>query len=232
LSKKFENISVAGVLFMSSLEYYRQLRAEGMDFNSKLFRQLNRADLNNVGRLLGVLRKGVLMLDEEGAGGTNIDHFADFAIFDYYNAEGLNVVQRYWQQHKGQLSEAEDRLIHAYLNVRSSLFSVVEIDPQKSIIKLQDLFDDNYQVEITDISMSQSPLLNDCLIFTRILTVEPFNITSGISFVFRKDKEGILLKKYKSMIKQTIAYTPQAKNFIVFLKLSHKLGVRTKYALT
>ncbi len=218
---------------MNSLEYYRQLRSEGMDLNSKLFRQLNRADLNNAGRLLGVLRKGVLMLDdEEGTGGTNMEHFADFAIFDYYNAEGLNVVQRYWQKHKGQLSEAEDRLIQAYLNARSSLFSVVEVDPQKSIIKLQDLFDDNYQVEITDISMSQSPLVNDCLIFTRVLTVEPFNITSGISFVFRKDKEEILLKKYKPMIKQTIAYTPQAKNFIVFLKLSHKLGVQTKYALT
>lgn len=217
------------VLFMSSLEYYRQWRAEGMDFNSKLFRQLNRTDLNNVGRLLGVLRKGVLMFDEKGARGTNIDHFADFAIFDYYNAEGLNVVQCYWRQHKEQLSKAEDRLIQAYLNARSSLFSVVEIDPQKSIIKLQDLFNDNYQVEITDISMSKSPLLNDCLIFTRVLMVEPFNMTSGVSFVFRKDKEEILRKRYKSMIKQTIAYTLQAKNFIVFLKLSHKFGVQINY---
>ncbi len=78
--------------------------------------------------------------------------------------------------------------------------------------------------------MSQSPLLNDCLIFTRVLTLESFNITSGVSFVFRKDKEEILRKKYKSMIKQTVAYTPQAKNFIVFLKLSHKFGLPLKYA--
>jgi hypothetical protein len=31
------------------------------------------------------------------------------------------------------------------------------------------------------------------------------------------------------MIKQTVAYTPQAKNYIVFLKLSHKFGVQTEY---
>jgi hypothetical protein len=54
-------------------------------------------------------------------------------------------------------------------------------------------------------------------------------MTSGISFVFLKDKEEILQKKYKSMIKQTVAYTPQAKNYIVFLKLSHKFGVQTEY---
>lgn len=215
---------------MNSLKHYRQLRSEGMNFNSKLFRQLTRADLDNIGRLLGILRKGALKFDEEGTGGTDINHFSDFAIFDYYNAKGLNVVQRYWRQYQGQLSKEEDRLIQAYLNTRSSLFSVLEIDHQKSTIKLQDLFDDNYKVEITDISMSQFPLLNDCLIFTRVLTLESFNITSGVSFVFRKDKEEILRKKYKSMIKQTVAYTPQAKNFIVFLKLSHKFGLPLKYA--
>ncbi|MCK9397986.1 MAG: hypothetical protein M0Q44_20655 [Methylobacter sp.] len=215
---------------MDSLKYYRQLRTEGMEFNSKLFGQLTRTDLDNIGRLLGILRKGILRFDEEGTGGTDINHFSNFAIFDYCNAKGLNVIQRYWQQYQGQLSREEDRLIQAYLNTRSSLFSVIEIDLQKSTIKLQDLFDDNYQVEITDISMSQFPLLNDCLIFTRVLTLESFNITSGVSFVFRKDKEEILRKKYKSMIKQTVAYTPQAKNFIVFLKLSHKFGVPLKYA--
>ncbi|MDP1772575.1 MAG: hypothetical protein Q8L15_09855 [Methylobacter sp.] len=201
-----------------------------MEFNSKLFRQLNRADLDNVGRLLGILRKGKLMFDEEGSGGTDINHFSDFAIFDYYNAKGLNIVQRYLQQYKEQLSETEERLIQAYLNARSSLFSIIEVDPKKSTLKLQDLFDDTYQVEITDISMSQSTLLSDCLIFTRVLTIESFNMTSGVSFLFRKDEEEILQKKYKSLIKQTVGYTPQAKNFIVFLKLSHKFGIPIKYA--
>ena len=63
----------------------------------------------------------------------------------------------------------------------------------------------------------------------RVLTIDHYNMTSGISFVFLKDKEEILQKKYKSMIKQTVAYTPQAKNYIVFLKLSHKFGVQTEY---
>lgn len=211
---------------MNAIKNYQQLRAEAANFSYKLFGQLKRTDLNNAGRLLGILHKGILMFDDEGTGGTNMHHFADFAIFDYYNVEGSNVVQRYWQQNKGQLSKVEERLIQAYLKAHSSLFSVIEIDPKKSTVKLQDLFDDNHQVEITDISMSQSPLVKDCLIFTRVLTVDSFNMTSGVSFVFPKDKGEILHKKYRTMIKQSVGYTPQAKNFIVFLKLSHKLGVQ------
>ena len=113
------------------------------------------------------------------------------------------------------------------LKAQSSLFSVISVDSNKSTIKLQDLFDDNHQVEIIDVSMSKSPILKDCLIFMRVLTVDTCNMTSGVLFIFKKDKEEILKKKYKSMIKQAVAYTPQAKNFIVFLKLSHKLGIHT-----
>ncbi|MCF8008094.1 MAG: hypothetical protein K9K84_11885 [Methylovulum sp.] len=212
---------------MDTLNFYRHIREQSVQFSPKLFGQLDRSDLNNAGQLLWILKKNVLMFDDEGLGGTEMSHFSDFSIFDYYNAKGLNAVQRYWQQHGEQLSGIELQLIQASLKAQSSLFSVISVDSNKSTIKLQDLFDDNHQVEIIDVSMSKSPILKDCLIFMRVLTVDTCNMTSGVSFIFKKDKEEILKKKYKSMIKQAVSYTPQAKNFIVFLKLSHKLGIHT-----
>lgn len=58
---------------MDTLNFYRHIRKQGMQFSQKLFGQLDRSDLNNVGRLLGILQKNVLMFDDEGSGGTEIN---------------------------------------------------------------------------------------------------------------------------------------------------------------
>ena len=50
---------------------------------------LSKDDFNIVGRLLGILYKGEIVFDQYSRGGTNIDHFADFAIHDYYDKNGL-----------------------------------------------------------------------------------------------------------------------------------------------
>ena len=213
----------------NSIEHYRQLRTVGTELNHNLFGQLSKTDMNNAGRLLGILHKGVLMFDEEGSGGVEISHFSDFAIFDYYNGNGLNAVQRHCEQHQNQLPELEDHFVKACLNAKSSLFSVIDVDQTNSTILLQDMFDDNYQVEIIDISMSKSPSIKNFFLFIRIISIDSINMTSGVSFVFHKEDEEFLKKKYKTMIKSTVAYTQQAKNYIVFLKLNKRYGVHTQY---
>jgi hypothetical protein len=210
---------------MTKLDEYRKIRTEGTALCTKLFGQLSRTEFNNAGRLLGILHKNTLIFDEDGTNGTEISHFSDFSIYDYYNAEKLNTVQRYWQQHGEQLPEIERCILQAQLKSQSSLFAVIDSDPQEATITLQNLFDDNHQVVVTDISMSQSPQIKEYLIFTRILPFDSFNMTSGISFIFFKDDEDLLRKKYNALFKKTFAHTPQAKNFIIFLKLSHKFGV-------
>lgn len=214
---------------MSFFNPYHKIRTQLTEQSTKILAILDKSDLHNVGRLLGILHKGALVFDEEGTGGTEVSHFSDFAIYDYYNTEGLNCVERYLSKNSHHLSGMDETLMKARLHAKSSLFSVIGTDPNISTVLLQDIMNDNHQVKITDIAMSKSTIIKDCLIFTRILTVDKINLTSGVSIMFTKDKEELLYKKYKSMIKQTVAYNNQAKNFIVFLKLNNKYGIHVNH---
>lgn len=113
---------------MNTIEEYRAIRKAGVELNMKLFDEFKRSDLDNIGRQLGILRKGVLKFDEEGTDGVTMDHFSDFGIFDYRDAAGLTVAQRYLNNHGLQLSDIEKQLLQAYAQSESSLFSVEIVD--------------------------------------------------------------------------------------------------------
>ncbi len=212
---------------MSILNNYNKIRTQGTKINSDLFKMLNKDDFTIIGRLLGILHKGQLYIDDQGKG-TTMDHFADFAIHDYCDKSGLNVIQKYLNINTN-ISEFEKDYLLSNLNAKCSLFSIVNSDLINSTLVLQDLFNDNNEIEIIESSMSQNPDILNYLIFTRIVTIDNINMTSGAAIMFLKDDEDLLSKKYHSMIKKTFAHSLQAKQFIVFLKLNEKYGVPVLY---
>ena len=174
----------------SKYKHYRKLQKK---LNVVLLKELNKEDFFKGAKKLGMLKKDGIILEENG----DLDLLQDFIFYDLYDKNGCNAYRRYLEKNINQLSEDEKKVLNACLNSRSSLFAIKDADRKNSTLELVDILDDTEDIKIIDIGMSSTPIIKSFMIYTRILSIDSINMTSGAIMLFKNNIFSELEQEYK-----------------------------------
>ena len=105
-----------------------------MELNGKFLECLNPHDMRIAMRALGVLKGDKIVLSSEA----DMDRCYDFVVHDFRNSTGSNLIDLYVEK-KSDVSGVEKEIIDASLASKSSLFTIVNVDPYTHTLELADL---------------------------------------------------------------------------------------------
>ena len=79
---------------------------------------------------------------------------------------------------------------------------MVEIDRENNRVSLKDILHPSNDVfKVIDTGMSET-INENVLIFTRLLHLENYSVTSGMIFIFRREHQKYLLRRSKKIAKK------------------------------
>ena len=173
-------------------------------------------------KMLGITVQGdEFMFDSE----EETSHLMDFVLFDY-KVNGKNAVQVYRETHKEQ-SIADNEIIDSMLSSYTSLFEVVAISGYT--LQLKDLFRImDKPIKLIDVSFSGSAIPG-MLLFIRLVPLNDYYMTSGVSFVFRNELKEYLVRRYSKISKKIKAADDDISRYFSFFKLSKECGEEVRY---
>ena len=204
----------------NNISRYNEIREIGMDLNTNLFKTINGDEIRIVARALGLLRGKKLILHSDA----EMDRFTDFAINDYINQDGKNFVVRYLEENFENLTKDEKIILDSLSAAKPSLYEIVEIDENKSSIKLVDIINKGTEFTITDIGFSQSPMVIGFLLYTRIICIDDICMTSGAPMLFEGFYKSDLVEKSSLYAKKSLVGNETTKRSAAFFKLYKKIG--------
>ena len=118
----------------------------------------------------------------------------EYSLYEQ-NKGGESLIDIYKKQHR-QLSMDENEILNGMEANHCSLFEIVDINIKNSIIYLKDqITKEIYRLK--DINLSQTAK-TEVLIFTRLIPVYNINMTSGLTFQFRKKDSLRILNELSS----------------------------------
>ncbi|MCJ7572491.1 MAG: hypothetical protein MUO82_11575 [Candidatus Thermoplasmatota archaeon] len=209
---------------MNSIEKYKKYRKVGMKLNHRIMDKcLDRDTLRKSAKLLGIIQKGTFVFDNEDE--TSV--LMDFALNDY-RFINKNVVERYREKF-GWKNEIEKDIFDALSASYTSLFNITSISRLENTLILSDLLNKKDDIKLIDIAFSNTITHSGYLLFTRLLPFKDFNMTSGVTFVFRPYKENHLIRLYKKKTKKIKSDDDAIKRFIAFYELNKTLGIDVAY---
>lgn len=202
---------------------YKKYRKAGQELNRKLTKDIDSSRLNLAFDLLKMERNGkqIILESEE-----EIAHLNDFILHEpfYENQTLLNLTS---VKPEGEI---EKNVMEAMGKAYSSLFVIDEVIPENSELILKDLLNGGDDIRLIDRGFSMSAFMNpDILIFTRIIPLSDFSMTSGASFVFNKSDQSFLLRQYKKMKKKPLHSNESVSRFIHFFLLNRIEGLPIAY---
>ncbi len=212
-----------GGILMNLVEKYKKYRKVGMNLNNKIMEtSLDHDIIMEAARLLGIARgENVLMFETEDESSV----LMDFILNDYrVNSQSIIAIYR---DKMGWENEIEKEILEALLSAYTSLFRITSISKGEKIV-LEDLINRKEGIELIDINLSKYGVPG-LLLFTRIVPLKDFNMTSGVSFAFPGTLEKYLLKRYKILGKKVKSSRESVKRFVAFHKLSKTKGIETMY---
>ncbi|WP_066017015.1 hypothetical protein [Endozoicomonas atrinae] len=201
---------------------YDQLRADGRDLNSKLFKELNKDEHKIAARQLGAMKKNQMMFDSY----EQFDQFTDFCINDFQDIHGHTIVSRYLSRHADTINATEEKILNALLSSNTSLYRIVSRNIDSSTVTMEDLLNGG-ELTITDRGFSLSPNIVDYVMFTRILSYEDgLNFTSGAPMIFPKSTQALVLSEYWRLLKKRASTSIPSRRYAAFYKLHDKYGYK------
>ena len=188
-----------------------------MAINSKLMKYVSKDMMNNAVKLLGIRMQGnTILFDSE----EETSYLMNFLLFDY-KVNGKNTVQIHQESH-GANTETENEVINSMRSSYSSLFEVTST--RGFTVRLRDLFvTSDKPIKLIDVafSMTASP---GTVLFVRLIPVDDCYMTSGVSFIFRKEIKQYLLRRYRKISKKIETSDQDMKRYISFFKLNKECG--------
>lgn len=175
-------------------------------------------------RLLGLYRGGKNFVID------NPDDFqilGDFCVYEWLDGDE-SLVELY-RKEAGWKSELDEELLDAMISSsRTSLFRIASVLSEECTLVLEDLLRGNDDVRLIEraLSATASPGL---LIFTRLISLKRFNMTSGFGFAFGRGRELLLTKKYDRVAKKVDSDNEAVKRFVSFYRLSKTDGLKMAY---
>jgi hypothetical protein len=182
------------------LARYRHLRQEGIQLNNKLVATLPTSVIDEGGKKLGILKKGILVLDTED----EIAVLMDYCIYDVRRG-GLNAVERYVEKNVPEPDSDEGVLLRAMLHARYSLLVVEGREPGIGV-HARDLLRDE-PMFVVDVGFSRSASV-DLVVATRVFAPDGITITTGACLPL-----GVLSPEMRSGFLQDMAKVVKTTDF-------------------
>ncbi len=164
------------------LSRYKQLRQVALELNNRLVATLSKDVLDEGGRTLGILRKGIFVFDTED----EMAVLMDYCLHDVRRG-GKNAVERYLEASPPPTDSDEMVLLHAMRQARYALLLVQEREP-------------GVGAQVLDILRNESLFLHDIgfgkcchpgmLLASRIMCVDDLWMTTGAPLPFGEAPEG------------------------------------------
>jgi hypothetical protein len=194
-----------------------RMREAGKAINSKLMKYVSKDMMNHAVKQLGIRMQGnTILFDSE----EETSYLMNFLLFDY-KVNGKNTVQTY-QENSIAKTKIENELINSMLLSYASLFEVTSI--RDFTVGLRDLFRTTEKpIKLVDIafSVTASP---GTLVFIRLIPIGDHYMTSGVSFIFRKEIKQYVLRRYGKISKKIETGDQDMKRYIAFFKLNKECG--------
>jgi len=205
---------------MTPVREYKAYRRAYIELNHKIMkRNLERDQLQRSAELLGIVRRGTVVFQDEEE--TSV--LMDFALHEYRDQD-KNAIALY-KETVGGASAVERAVLSALISSRTSLFRIISASPTERISTLRDLLNEGQPVRLMDIGLSQSAD-PDYSLFVRLVPFEDLFITSGISFVFPPSLERYLVEGYEELRRKTAPDRLSQERFIYFFRRSRKDGLK------
>ena len=143
----------------------------------------------------------------------------DFTLFDY-KTNGKSFIAYF----KNKINKNEKKLLENLLSSQTSLFKIKNVFVKEHILILEDLLNNQNDIKLIDINLSQT-IKPGMILFSRLIPFKEFKITSGVNFAFQKTLEEKLINKY-ALLKDNIEHDdPVIKRFIAFFELNKMYGI-------
>lgn len=208
---------------MTLIKKYKEYRRTGKRLNHKIMDAcLSREVVMASAELLGILHGETLIFESEDE--TSV--LMDFALNDYL-VDNQNTIKLY-RDTVGWKNEIEKEILDAHLASYTSLFKVTSISKGECTLLLNDLLNNKEGIQLIDIHLSRSGVPG-ILMFTRLICLKDFNMTSGVSFAFPGYLEQYLLRKYRVLSKKVKSDNEAVRRFVSFHNLSKRKGIEVEY---
>lgn len=203
-----------------NLEKYKSIRTQCTSFvNEKLIKYI--IDKYRTELFIGSAKKlGMLQGNKTIVHDTedDIQYLFDFLLCEA-KIDGRNALDIY-KREVGLKDAFEKKVITAFERSYTSLYRVINTSPSKGLIFLKDILNGGKNIRLTDLGISK--LQNqDVLIFTRVITIDDINMTSGMSCVYAARIEKRLMQRY-SQIKQISNPENESMNRFLFFYEDYK----------
>ncbi|MHA1492234.1 MAG: DUF6398 domain-containing protein [Promethearchaeota archaeon] len=197
----------------SFISKYKNYRKIGMELNQKIIDScLSHEVVKDASNLLGISNKDHINLDN----GIKTNILLDFALNDY-KVNNKNAVEIY-REKSGLQNKIEKEILEALISSHTSLFEIKNVLIREKIIFLNDVLKKRDNIRLIDISLSQA-VYPGLLLFTRLVSLKEFNMTSGVNFIFPNGLERYLVDEYKTLSSDVKPEDIPKNRYITFFKL-------------
>lgn len=206
---------------MVSIEQYRQYRQVLVELHSKILNDyVHETEFKQAAEILGILNKQNRVVIESE---TDKDALYDFNIYEKIR-DGKSTLSLF-EENYSLKNQLEHELLKAMLQSEASLYEVTYIDKKEGMLILNDILRGlNKPFKLIDLSLSDS-IKHNALIYTRLLHLEEFSITSGLGFLFSINHKDYILNRSRKMLKKMKTGDTSTNRFIVFFHLNRSDGL-------
>lgn len=211
---------------------YEEVRKAGRELIPKIYKSpiSKEYDMVKAAKMLTLpVRDRTLLFDGE----TDMGAHADFWIHEFRRA-GKTMIERCRPDELG-LSPLEADLLLAHQRARTSLFEVIEALPSERLLRLRDLLEpERAEARLTDVNLSASiggaDWQHPPLMFFRILALQGYEMTSGVSFTFEGVHKQALLAAYEERMNRVPPKDKAERRYVYFYRKQREIGVEQFYA--
>jgi len=151
-----------------------------MDLNHRIIKTIPRRAFDDIGRALGILRKGVLVFETEDMSSV----LMDCCLYDWFQ-NGKNVVQRYSEQYPMDPGTDDRFLLDAYLRAKYRVLIGLRAVSGAGL-HCRDLLN-NEELFLMDIALSRGGAGPDLALATRTIPMGDYWITTGAALPINSD---------------------------------------------
>ena len=207
---------------MDLLEKYKEYRKIQVELHRKIIDKCVGAEVyNKSAEMMGIVKNNEIILESN----YESDAIFDFNVYES-KKQGKNSVSQYIESAK-ETTVQEDELLTAMVKSYTRLYEVVERDEEKGIVLLKGAFDDsNELLKVIDIGFSKT-LDKNKLVFTRLIQLDEFCMTSGLGFIFSANHKQYLFKRSRKFMKKINSGDEYIDRFIAFFQLNRSDGLPT-----
>lgn len=207
------------------IEQYRQYRQVQVELHTKILNSLvHEAEFKEAAGLVDILDNRNRVVFQSTV---EPDSLMDFNIYEKIRS-GKSTLSLFAESYSTE-HPLEQELLAAMLQAETSLYEVVRIDKDESVVILNDILNSgNEPVKLVDLGLSSVVKL-DSLVFARILHLQEHCITSGLGYLFSGNHRDYLLNKSRKMLKKIKTGDASADRFVAFFHLNRSDGLPVMY---